>query len=861
MKKTFTLIALIITLITFAQAPQGFNYQATVRNAAGTLIVNQNVYFRFNIMLNSQTSVPVFSETHYVPTDDLGQVNIIVGTGTATTGTFSTIDWGTGNYYLGIELNIGNGYVAMGTTQLLSVPYALYSNRSGNSNFNFPNGTNIGDTLNWIWNGSAWVPTSSVSTAQLPVISTTVATNILTPTPSSGGTITSDGGFSITSKGVCWSSNPNPTINDNTTNNGTGASNFTSILSNLLPTTTYYYRAYATNSIGTSYGITYTFTTLAIPQLTTTPINYITYGTVAYPHSGGTISNDGGAQITSKGVVWSTSPNPTVTTNQGTYEGGGNGAFTSCICPYYNRLLPGTLYYVRAYATNSYGTAYGQEEVFTTLAILPTLYTTTTSEITSTTAISGGTIFSDGGASITDKGIVWSTSPNPTITTNQGISSEGTGIDAFSSTITQLTPGTVYYVRSYSTNTIGTVYGQEEVFTTLAILPNLTTKLVSNITSTTAISGGNNTYDGGDYIMIKGIVWNTTPNPTTTSNQGITYEGEDNGAFTSALNQLLPNTLYYVRAYATNSIGTAYGQEEVFTTLVGVPILATTAAAEITITTARSGGSISNDGGVPIINKGMVWSTSPNPTVITNEGITSDGSGMDTFTSTITQLTPGTLYYVRAYSTNSIGTGYGQEVVFTTLSTLPTLTTTLVSDITSYTAYSGGIITNDGGDYIIDKGIVWSTNPNPTTTTNIGITYDGQGIDAFTSIINQLLPGTLYYVRAYATNTIGTAYGQEEVFTTLVILPTLTTTLVSDMTSTTASSGGTILNDGGTSIIDKGIVWSTTTDPTITLNEGITSEGNGIDAFTSTITQLIPGTLYYLRAYATNSIGTAYGQE
>ena len=133
MRKLYTFLALVIIINTFAQAPQGFNYQATVRNNAGALMVNQNVYFRFNIMLNSQTSLPVYSETHFAPTDDLGQVNLVIGTGTPTTGTFSSINWGNGNYFLGIELNIGNGYVAMGTTQLLSVPYALYANSAGNS--------------------------------------------------------------------------------------------------------------------------------------------------------------------------------------------------------------------------------------------------------------------------------------------------------------------------------------------------------------------------------------------------------------------------------------------------------------------------------------------------------------------------------------------------------------------------------------------------------------------------------------------------------------------------------------------------------------------------------------------------------
>jgi uncharacterized protein (TIGR02145 family) len=139
MKKLYTLLALVITLISFAQAPQGFNYQATVRNSSGALIVNQNVNFKFNVMLNSATSLPVFSETHLAPTDDLGQVNLVIGQGTATTGTFSTINWGTGSYYLGIELNTGSGYVAMGTTQLLSVPYALYANSAGNSQATTPN--------------------------------------------------------------------------------------------------------------------------------------------------------------------------------------------------------------------------------------------------------------------------------------------------------------------------------------------------------------------------------------------------------------------------------------------------------------------------------------------------------------------------------------------------------------------------------------------------------------------------------------------------------------------------------------------------------------------------------------------------
>ena len=141
MKKFYIMLCLVITSLTQlqAQAPQGFNYQATVRNNTGDLIVNTNVYFKFNVMQGTQTSLPVFTETHYVPTDDLGQVNLVIGQGTANTGTFSELNWSLGSYYLGIELDTGNGYVAMGTTQLLSVPYALYAENSGNSTLTTPN--------------------------------------------------------------------------------------------------------------------------------------------------------------------------------------------------------------------------------------------------------------------------------------------------------------------------------------------------------------------------------------------------------------------------------------------------------------------------------------------------------------------------------------------------------------------------------------------------------------------------------------------------------------------------------------------------------------------------------------------------
>ena len=338
------------------------------------------------------------------------------------------------------------------------------------------------------------------------------------------------------------------------------------------------------------------------------------------------------------------------------------GAYTGSI----DGLTLATQYYIRAYCQSSDGVVYGKAVAITTLNGQSALTTTAVTSITATTATSGGNITSDGGAAITARGVVWSTSQNPTTTSNQGITSNGTGTGSFTSNLTNLQPGTVYYVRAYATNSIGTVYGNQQNFTTQDGLPILTTTAVTSITATTAISGGNITSDGGFAVTARGVVWSTTQNPTTTSNQGITSNGTGTGSFTSNLTNLQPGTVYYVRAYATNSVGTTYGSQQTFTTLDGVITLTTNAVTSITATTATSGGNITSDGGAAITARGVVWSTSQNPTVETNNGITSNGTGTGSFTSNITNLQHETNYYVRAYATNSYGTQYGNQVSFTT---------------------------------------------------------------------------------------------------------------------------------------------------------------------------------------------------
>jgi uncharacterized protein (TIGR02145 family) len=286
--------------------------------------------------------------------------------------------------------------------------------------------------------------------------------------------------------------------------------------------------------------------------------------------------------------------------------------------------------------------------------------------VRATSATVGGSVFGDGGSAITERGVVWSTSPNPTVAlTTKVIDINVFNNYSFSSTITGLNLSTKYYVRAYATNEAGTAYGIEISFTTSDGVATLSTDTPSGIRAYSATVGGSVLGDGGLNITAKGIIWSTSPNPTIVLSTK-TNEGSGVGVLSNTITGLNLNTKYYVRAYATNEIGSFYGSEISFNTLDGVAMLSTTTPSAITITSATSGGSINSDGGMSITAKGLIWSTSPNPT-ITLSTKTNEGIGIGTFTSDIIGLTAATKYYVRAYATNSNGTNYGAEVSFTTL--------------------------------------------------------------------------------------------------------------------------------------------------------------------------------------------------
>lgn len=197
-----------------------------------------------------------------------------------------------------------------------------------------------------------------------------------------------------------------------------------------------------------------------------------------------------------------------------------------------------------------------------------------------------------------------------------------------------------------------------------AVLAEITTSPLTAITQASAIGGGTITNDHNTPVTERGICWATTDLPTITGSH--TTDGLGVGNFISNMTGLTANTVYFVRAYATNAAGTSYGAQMMFTTAetAALPVVNTISVSGITATTFTCDSEITSDGGTPVTERGVAYGTSPEPTIAGTR--TTDGTGTGIFTSSATGLTPGTAYYARAYATNSIGTSYGEEISFIT---------------------------------------------------------------------------------------------------------------------------------------------------------------------------------------------------
>lgn len=786
---------------------------------------------------------------------------------------------------------------------------------------------------------------------KIPTITTAEITSITETTAKCGGTITDDGGETVLLRGVCYSTEPNPTIKDSTTSDGAGAGTFISSIDGLYGGTKYFVRAYASNSIGIGYGMTMSFTTLGTPPKEPTVIiqsptniqlnactlngvvnpNYLSttvifeYGlTTLYGQSktasqspivghlnksvscnisdlipatiyhyrlkavnslGTTYSNDGtvktlgeipsattknpsniqSTSVTLNGTVNANNLSTTVTFDYGTTTNYGNsvsatqspvsGNTNTNVSANLINLLAGTTYYYRVKALNSLGISYGDNMEFITLGHTPLCTTLDPTNI--------------GTNSVTLNGKVNAKDLSTIVTFEYGLTeSYGSSITAAQSPITgnietqvtntlsDLIEGSTYHYRVKAENILGTTYGEDRSFTTLGQKPTTITGNPTNITiNSVTLNGSVNanylstivTFEYGSDINYGNSI-SAIPSPIT---------GNSTTSVSVNLTGLSEGSTYHFRLKAVNSLGINYGNDLTFSTLGQVPITITLDPSNISVNSAILNGSVNAN--YLTTNASFEYGTSTlyGYTISTLQNPIS-GNASTTVTANLTGLAEGTIYHVRLIATNSLGTTYGSDKFFKTLGESPEASTENPTNLQSTSVTLNGQVNANNLPTNITFEYGTSTTYGNTIIANQS-PISGNSSTPVTAILTGLIDGTTYHYRVKAVNSLGTTYGNDVSFTTLT-WPEVITTPISSITISTITSGGNVISDGGSAILSRGICWSTSPSPTVDLITK-TSDGNGTGIYNSTITGLTSNITYYLRAYATNSVGTSYGEE
>lgn len=557
-----------------------------------------------------------------------------------------------------------------------------------------------------------------------------------------------------------------------------------------------------------------------IYAFTISTINIEEHGATVYCQ----IESDGVPTILSKGVCCSTSPDPTISNTVFTYPEAGLGFFSIVLFG----LLNSMKYYIRAYVAKGSGVAYGYQLEFITGGTssmtmfledpyIKIAHIGIPSQEVGSTSISLVYKAESASTTITKSGLIYS-SINKVPSFVEGDSSVTENISGdryWCLKISGLIAGVTYYVRSWALNSFGYAYSPNVEIVTTVILDR-TYPGVGDILGGGLVIEVNQIDQELEYLILSSAYSNGYCNFWTARKiaEDLVQGGYSDWHLPSYTqlkeirNILQVNNLYnfpltvayYTREYEewgwiapfrTYNVKTLYFNDQSDYTFFNcnnddayglcvrlanihmqessIPELSfTTAVYDITGSSAKSGGTITSNQGSTIIEIGLCWNTVASPTIGNNKAV-SGTAAVSPFTGTMSSLTAGTTYYVRAYATNSIGTGYGPQVNFNTVSSSaipPTVKTNAVSDINDFDCICGGWILSDGGSFITEKGLCWGRFDNPTRGTGSQRVF-GTGSDSFSGwTYGELYSKTLYYIRAYAVNSAGTGYGPTRAFTT-----------------------------------------------------------------------------------------------
>jgi len=717
-----------------------------------------------------------------------------------------------------------------------------------------------------------------------PVVSTLPVTYITATTAKSGGNITETGGWAIIERGMIWSASPNVSFLNyyGLTQDGSGTGIYNSNMTGLIENTTYYCRAYVTTTQETVFGDELSFTT----------------GSLLFTPGAGMYDMEGNFYQT---VVvgtqeWATASLRTAYYNDGTpiqkiTDAGQWSTTTDGAYCWYDSdstsydLEYGKLYNWAAVSSNKLcpgGWHVPDKSEWATLITAAGGETLAGGFLKSTETIQTGTG-------------LWQ-EPNTGANNETGFTGDPGGYRYFDGSFGGVGEwGCWWGATSYNADSawyMALGYNVENAFLLADYNENgfsvrcikdlgstavITTSPVTNITMTTAISGGEITDDGGSTIISRGVVWSTMQNPSTVNNEGMTNDGTGSGVFTSNLTSLSPGTSYYIRAYASNAFGTSYGDELSFST----PMMLYTPGS----------GVVDYDG-------------NPYNTIILNgkefmaENLSTstfrDGSALlevtDNASWTSMQQMGAYCYYNNDQATYG---QYGKLYNFAAAGDwricpagwhIPTddefkLLEEFLgveSGQTSFTGwrglYAGGKLKEEGLSHWADPNLDADNSSGFTALPGGYRSYDGTFSDIGLGFYMWTSTESSTYVSwmralSYDKNMIYRSTDEKTSGYSIrcvkneVILATVLTYEPQNITINAATSGGFIENDGGAAAVVCGVVWSTSTGPTVEFNEGLTTDIPDAGEFVSYLTGLTSQTTYYVRAYATNEAGTSYGDE
>ena len=490
-------------------------------------------------------------------------------------------------------------------------------------------------------------------------------------------------------------------------------------------------------------------------------------------------------------------------------------------------------------------------------SLVPTVTTTAATLVTGSTATINGTVTAN------NESVAAAFEYGTTIAFGTTVAATPTPVTGNTSTgisygLTGLIPNTTYYFQAKGT--VGTfVYNglPPLSFTTLAILPTVTTDAATSVTSTGAVMNGtvnaNNASTATSFEYGLTTAYGTSvaavPSPATgVSATSIAY----------TLSSLVPNTTYHYRAVGVNSAGTANGLDLTFTTTAIAPVVVTVAATSVTSTGAIMNGTV-NANNASTATSFEYGLTTAYGTSVTAVPSPATGVSATSITYTLTGLVPSTTYHYRAVGVNSAGTTNGSDLTFTTSAALATVVTVAATSVTSNGAVMNGTVNANNASTVtsFEYGL---TIAYGTSVTAVPSPVTGVSATSIAYTLSGLVPNTTYHYRAVGVNIAGTANGLDLTFTTTAVVPAVVTVAATSVTSTGAIVNGTVNanNASTTTSFEYGLTVAYGTSVT-----AVPSLVTGVSAtsIAYTLTGLVPSTTYHYRAVGVNSAGTTNGSD